>query len=169
MLTIESVKYKNQSTHLYLGVNYLLDVRSTPQRHKNVFLQDKKIILEVSKLSPNVIEKSLWSWYRTQAYYLFQQRLEHFSNLLPWVESVPLLKVRLMKSRWGSCSSQGHISLNLNLIKTPIECIDSVIIHELCHLMEFNHSAKFYKLLSTYNPKWLEQKKHLDALSSFIL
>lgn len=67
-----------------------------------------------------------------------------------------------MKTRWGSCSSKGNISINLLLAKYDKKAIDYVILHELCHLKELNHSKNFWQLVKTYMPDYQEIKKLLN-------
>jgi len=84
-------------------------------------------------------------------------------------ETFPLkpksVTVKLLRSRWGSCTDRGTISLNARLMAAPLWVIDSVIIHELCHLRHLNHSNAFWQMLEKYSPlcdeaqEWL--KKHL--------
>jgi predicted metal-dependent hydrolase len=76
----------------------------------------------------------------------------------------PELRIRKMRSRWGSCSRRAEITLNLELIRMPLDCIDYVITHELCHLVEFNHSARFYELQSRFFPDWKERRRQLEEL-----
>jgi predicted metal-dependent hydrolase len=66
-----------------------------------------------------------------------------------------------MKRRWGSCTRNGVIHLNPELIAAPKQCMDYVIIHELCHLKEFNHSRKFWDLVRQTIPNPVEYKKEL--------
>jgi len=70
-----------------------------------------------------------------------------------------------MKKQWGSCSPQGTILLNPYLIKAPRECIDYVVLHELCHLKEHNHSPRYYRLLSQLMPDWEPVKARLDRMA----
>jgi predicted metal-dependent hydrolase len=71
--------------------------------------------------------------------------------------------VRRQTSRWGSCSGKGNISLNYKLLKYPQEIIDYVIFHELCHLIEMNHSEKFWKLVGKYVPDYKLLRKKLKS------
>jgi predicted metal-dependent hydrolase len=103
-------------------------------------------------------------WYRTQAERVFAERLE---ACLARVESLgigrPELRIRAMKTRWGSCTAKGCILLNPKLIQMPKDLIDYVVLHELCHLKELNHSSAFYALLGRVLPDWLERRQKLNA------
>ena len=78
----------------------------------------------------------------------------------------PLVKIKTMKSMWGNCNFvKKIITLNLYLAKVPIECIDYVIVHELCHLIHHNHSKEFYKLITQIVPDWKVRKTNLNKYS----
>lgn len=81
------------------------------------------------------------------------------------IKKLPLIKVsiRKQKSRWGSCSRNGHISLNQNLMVFNLETIDYVILHELAHLVHMNHSTAFWDLLSSWCPNYKTYEKNLKS------
>ena len=74
-----------------------------------------------------------------------------------------------MKKQWGSCSPQGVITLNPHLVKAPRDCVDYVLVHELCHLVEHNHSVEFYRLLGGQIPGWESVKAKLDGMAEKLL
>ncbi len=74
-----------------------------------------------------------------------------------------------MRTQWGSCSPNGELLLNPQLVKAPRHCIDYVIFHELCHLKEHNHSPAYYKLLGRSLPDWEQRKAELDNLAEILL
>ena len=74
-----------------------------------------------------------------------------------------------MKVQWGSCSPAGRLTLNPHLVKASRQCIDYVLLHELCHLKEHNHSARFYDTIQRHLPQWRRIKEQLDGLSEVIL
>ena len=109
---------------------------------------------------PDQVERLWLKWCKEQALELFAERMQFWLTKMPAGTREPTMKLRLMKRRWGSCNSRAVITLNTRLIHLPVECIDYVIVHELCHLWELNHSSAFYQLLASILPDWqeLEQK-----------
>ena len=113
--------------------------------------------------APGQARRLLDAWYRAQAWELFPRLLR---ELLPAVQALgpakpTQLKLRSMKSRWGSCSRAGVISLNTQLIKAPQECIEYVVAHELCHLLRHAHDKRYYALLEAVMPDWRRRRERL--------
>ena len=78
----------------------------------------------------------------------------------------PLVKIRNMKSRWGSCQPQrGIITLNAKMIAAPREAIEYVVLHEFAHFIHPNHSKDFYGLVEKLMPDWKERKKMLEGIT----
>jgi predicted metal-dependent hydrolase len=157
-------RYVSGETHLYLGQGYRLVV--SENKEQGVQLANGRLFLQVKdKTDLERKKKLLENWYRRQAKIIFAERLEAIypraaRHGIPY----PKMKIRLMKSRWGSCSSKGNINLNLRLIQTPTACIDYVIIHELAHLKEHNHGRSYYTLLDKLLPDWRERREVLNRI-----
>lgn len=83
--------------------------------------------------------------------------------------AIPVVSVRDQSSRWGSCSSSGKLSLNWRLILLAPELQDYVILHELAHLTEMNHSKRFWALLDTYDPNRLAHEAELDRIGAELM
>ncbi|MDD5902408.1 MAG: SprT family zinc-dependent metalloprotease [Oscillospiraceae bacterium] len=82
----------------------------------------------------------------------------------------PTLRIRDMETRWGSClAKKGIVTLNKQLLEAPRNCIEYVVMHELCHFMHPNHSKCFYAFLSMLMPDWKERKQFLDKTATFWL
>lgn len=86
-----------------------------------------------------------------------------------WLGETPPVKLLAMRVQWGSCSPSGVVMLNPNLVKAPSECIDYVILHEVCHLKVHNHSQRYYRLLTELMPDWERRKARLDGLAECLL
>ena len=99
-------------------------------------------------------------WYKEMCFKIFSSIIDDF---LPVVgKKINALKVKKMKTRWGSCNpSKGYINLNLHLIKKPIPAIEYIILHELAHLHHQNHSKDFYDYIEKIMPDWKERNKLL--------
>ena len=89
---------------------------------------------------------------------------ERLAVLAPMVGREPGgMRVRAQKSRWGSCSSRGDLSLNYKIVMAPPQVMDYILIHELCHLYEMNHSQRFWARLKRHMPDYEEWKKWLQT------
>ena len=110
-----------------------------------------------------LIKKLVDDWYRSHASRVFAERVDawypHFAR---YEIQPPQVVVRRMKTRWGSCTAAGKITLNLKLIQVSKQYIDYVIVHELCHLVQHNHSSDFYALISRIMPDWEQRRLKLN-------
>jgi len=105
-------------------------------------------------------------WQRDQSKELFEQLIDrwwpHFSQGA--LISRPVLRVKKMRSRWGSLSSKGYINLNLKLLELRPEFIEMVVVHELCHSHYFDHSKNFYRLMAEKLPHYKELEAQLKQI-----
>ena len=111
----------------------------------------------------------LRGWYREHAEAYFCKRLRELQQKISWLRQIPPYRMQAMKKQWGSCSPAGVLLLNPHLIKAPRRCIDYVLIHEICHLQEHNHSPAFYRLLELCMHDWQEVKAQLDGMAELLL
>lgn len=164
-----SRQYISGESHYYLGRQYVLKVIEKTQLPQEVkFFRGKLEVYVVEKNAENV-RKRLETWYRKKAKMIFQQRLTALLGQALWMTFCPEIKLVKMKKQWGNCSIKGYLTLNPMLVKAPRECIDYVILHELCHFVEHNHSPNFYRLLTQVMPDWKKRKTRLDGLVEQIL
>ncbi len=97
---------------------------------------------------------------------IYNERLDYYYYLFEENIPIPNLKIRKMTSRWGVCNIKNHnVTLNLELSKYNIECLNYVIVHELSHFIHPNHSKDFWLLVSKYYPNYKEIRKHLRTNS----
>jgi len=154
-------KYRDGEIHYLFGKSYKLRQKTTNLNpkiviHKNsidLFLKPKTTLKEKQKLFEN--------FYRHE----FEQIIP--KSVKKWQKKVKVkineAKIRKMKTKWGTCNNEEkRIWLNLELAKKPLHCIDYVIVHELVHLIERNHTEKFLKILGKVYPKWEKSKEELN-------
>ena len=157
--------FQDKEIHYFLGEPY--ELRITRHTRNSVFkVKDSLVVGLKNGFDQQEVKKQLTQWYRKQAEQIFMERMQTQFPIFAEVGCIfPNLKVRKMKSRWGSCSYEGEVTLSLELIRFPVHLIDYVIVHEFCHLLEFNHSPRFYQLMETAMPDWKPRKQELEALS----
>ena len=116
--------------------------------------------------TPERTGKVLGGWLRHRAQEVLAERvafcLEHARHF--GVHHSGEFTLRRMKNQWGSCTRSGHLTFNPLLVQAPRECMDYVILHELCHLREFSHSAAYYRLLARMLPDWKRRRERLNRL-----
>ncbi len=162
-------EYVSGESHFYLGRRYVLKVRRIKRRQPNVKLRRGMLQVETDDMTRDVVKNLLWGWYKDHARNQFDRRLDALLQETGWVRGKPAWKLRIMKKQWGSCSPKGILSLNPHLVKAPSQCIDYVLLHELCHLKFHNHSRHFYRLLKKQMPEWEAVKERLDGMAEMLL
>lgn len=156
-----SREYVSGETHRYLGRRYVLKVQ---EGNKNTTkLKSGRLVVTAKNPTTENIKKILAAWYYEKAKNRFERLL---GNCLQKFRSEklksPSLGIKRMEKRWGSCTRDGKIFLNPELIKANSKCIEYVIIHELCHLIIPSHNQQFYALLSDKMPDWERWKERLE-------
>tara|TARA_Y100001001_G_C7987783_1_gene301821 strand:- start:510 stop:1259 length:750 start_codon:yes stop_codon:yes gene_type:complete len=162
-------QYVSGETHLYLGKQHMLKVIEAPEHNQEVKLLRGKLEVYVRHRQPGKVKALLDDWYKQKARGVFARRLDVMLDHTLWVSERPQFRTRVMQTRWGSCSPKGCLTLNPYLVKAPRECIDYVLLHELCHLAEHNHSERFYRLMNQVMPRWEPVKEKLDGMAHRIL
>lgn len=155
-------KYISGETHLYLGKQYRLKIKKS--KVEEVKLNKGYFIVYTAKPNnPRKVKELLIAWYNEKAAFHFQNVLQSFKPISNHFSTDNVeLKMRWMKKKWGSCNSQGQITLNTELIKASKKCIEYVLVHEMCHLAYLNHSKSFYRLLEKQLPNWEKTKNELE-------
>ncbi|TVR19998.1 MAG: M48 family peptidase, partial [Anaerolineaceae bacterium] len=158
-------QYVSGETHRYLGKQYRLKVVEDTSAEWVKLARGYIIVRTTDKADTGHIKTLLDGWYRQQARRIFHERLR---DLLPRFGRYDLpdfeLRIKALQARWGSCTASGIITLNLKLLQVAKPYIDYVIVHELCHLLEHNHSKRFYALLDRILPDWRERRQKLNAM-----
>ena len=154
-------RFVDGELHYFLGKQYPIKV-NVSSKNSVVFKDD---VIYISTKSLELVERLLDRWYLEQAKRVYQEIATPLIRQMEKYNVAPKrFTIKKMKTRWGSCSRSGNISLNLHLIKLPEQCIKEVILHELCHLVHFNHSKEFYALMTAEMPDWKKWKKELKFL-----
>lgn len=108
------------------------------------------------------VRSGLRHWYRANATQHFPARARTIAETLGI--STPTVKIVDQSKRWGSCDARGRISLNWRLIMAPMPLVDYVIAHEACHIIEHNHSPRFWRSLETIMPDYEDRLRKLDRM-----
>ncbi len=154
-------QYLGGETHLYLGRHYRLKIEKAKGR--SVKIDGGFIRIEIANTRQATVRKLLDEWFRERANVQFRKTLEMCVAKYKLTD-MPRLQIRSMKTRWGSLSKGGILTMNAKLIAAPKECVEYVVVHELCHLKYPNHDNKFYRLLVTRLPDWEKRKQKLESL-----
>jgi predicted metal-dependent hydrolase len=154
-------KYENGEEFCFLGKKYVLCTVDDKKNYASIYENKIFVYTNGKKLMREILIK----FFNEKAHEVFSERMkicfEYFHHFFAC--ELPKLRVRKMKSRWGSCSSRSVVTLNSMLVHTSVECIDYVIFHELCHLKHRNHSSDFYAMQTQVNPSWKGQKSTLES------
>jgi predicted metal-dependent hydrolase len=148
----------NYKKCLFLGKIYSLipyNTKEIAEYNDNLLIPNNKDTIKTLKL-----------WYKKIGKDILTSRLDYFCKLLK--VSYSSLKIDSARTKWGSCNTKKVISINFRALMLTTDCIDYIILHEVCHLKEFNHSLKFWLLVESVMPNY-EKEKSLIKKSAFLL
>ncbi|MDD1760821.1 MAG: M48 family metallopeptidase [Methanothrix sp.] len=161
-LTVDR-EYVSGETFLYLGRQYRLKIvyntKSTPVKLRGKFFEVTlpQGILEQDRRE--AVRRSIWRWYRDHATERIEKIVGHYSKRLRI--DPPEFRVKYQAKRWGSCTRDGVLNINLRIVMAPLSQIEYVVAHELCHLRYKDHSASFWELLHLIMPNSDVRKENL--------
>ena len=156
----------------YKSISKMLEKTLNKEENKNLFfLFGKKYdIIYSGDDTINIVSDVIYvrddkvfnKWLNNYIRTTYSNHLKYWYDRFEEAIPMPNLKIRKMKTRWGVCNTKNHnVTLNLELYRYDIECLDYVIVHELSHFIEANHSKNFWNVVSKYCPNYKEIRKKL--------
>lgn len=151
--------FQNGDTFLYLGIEYKLSITVDKPSNKRVLLDMDTLHIVTPENIPDLISNYLELWYRRRAESIINDRIVHF---MPQFSQAPIkVMVKTQKKRWGSCNARRELYFNWKIIMAPIEVIDYVVVHEMCHMIHMNHSLRFWECVEELMPDYKIRKEWL--------
>lgn len=171
----QQIKYQNQErqsirecvsgeSHYFLGKPYRLKVIEVNDKPTIVIKGKTQLVMQIPEdTTVEKRDKMMSNWYRSRLIELLNTYVPKWEKKMNI--KVSKVGVRHMKTRWGSCNKlKNRIWLNTELIKKPHACIEYVLVHEFCHMIEKKHNDKFLELMDMYMPKWRMYKEELNRM-----
>lgn len=160
---VPALSWQHGETLWLLG-NSLPLYLATDSRNRAISCDGSRIDVRLTNISDSaMIKRRVTQWYKQQALVDFSRRTELLVQKLGL--PMPPIALSSARSRWGSCNSKGEIRLNWRLIQAPPHIIQYVIAHELAHLKEMNHSARFWAIVARLFPSYRDAEAELRQLS----
>ena len=153
-------EFVSGETVAYLGKNYRLKVRrgeSSSIKMRAGYIE--VVVPENDADARSSIRALITKWYKSHAATRLKDKTQRYSQIIG--VSPNSISIKDYKSMWGSCSTKGDVSFNWRIILAPHSVVDYVVVHELCHMIEHNHSPKFWKEVERYIPEWRLQRDWL--------
>lgn len=158
-------KYDDGLYIYYLGQKYKVNIVKDVVNNTTISSSLNKITFHLK--NKKNYKKYIKEWYLSQTLIVINERIKFFSSLMDVKYSK--IKIKDNSTRWGSCSNKGRLNFSLYLIAFPIKIIDYVIVHELAHLKEFNHSKKFWEIVSNIDPCYKEKSSYLKKYANLVI
>jgi len=152
---VKKHKYKNGEKFFYFGKEYVLEIGE----YKEISFTNGK--LHFPKFLEFRIQKELEGWYVKGARKVITEQLEYYAQEMKL--SYNDVRFSDTLSKWGSCTHDNRLQFNWRLIMAPILAINYVVVHELAHTVEKNHSQDFWRIVGKYNPTFRHQRNWLNT------
>jgi predicted metal-dependent hydrolase len=158
-------RYVSGESHVFLGRQYRLKLHMADRNSVKLMGRYLHVCTPTPRRTDQV-RALVEEWYRDRAKQLLQRRVQQcYEHVKKFGISLPTVRLKRMNKRWGSCTRTAKIILNTELIRAPSQCIDYVIVHELCHLRIHGHNDRFFRLLTACMPDWQLRKRRLESVA----
>jgi predicted metal-dependent hydrolase len=125
----------------------------------DINIRQGKLWIDTPAEDNDLLRCALETWYRNQARGKINERIAYYQDKIGRAPGRVFIKDQ--KRRWGSCSARGNLNFNWRMVMAPEKVLDYVVVHELCHLIELNHSKAFWDALASILPDYKEQEEWL--------
>ncbi|EMA44252.1 M48 family metallopeptidase [Halococcus saccharolyticus] len=156
-------RFEVGATFLYLGTPHEIVV----ERRSSSAVREGEFRLSEHHVKQASVKRALETLYRRKARETFEKRASHYAEEMG-VE-YEQIEIRNQRTKWGSCSTAGTLGLNWRLMMAPSDIVDYIVIHELAHLREPNHTDAFWSLVVEYDPQYREHAQWLEEHSTRLI
>lgn len=171
---IEEIGYKDVPKEfvdgelfMYLGENYPLEIEVFDGvENPEIVIFQGKIHIKTPRNDTELLKNAMERWYREMCFIMINQRVDYYKEIIG--KEPNNIRVKEQKKRWGSCTSRGDILLNWRCIMAPLEIIDYIVVHEMCHLVYMNHSKVFWALVESILPDYKKRRDWLKRYGIFL-
>ena len=160
-LPVQPKEYVSGESFSYLGRNYRLKILKGSQSSVKLLNGRLQVTLPTGSQDPLKVKEALKGWFRAHAEAKIRQKAERYASVIG-VQPASV-GIKTFKSRWGSCHLSGEIFYNWKIVIAPNRVVDYVVVHELCHLRQHDHSESFWKLVAQVIPEYAKCKEWLKG------
>lgn len=153
-------EYVNGESFMYLGRNYALQIIMNKDIKEPITrLYQGKFYIETNTKNQDKLRQSMERWYREKTLEKVIERIQYYKSYFDLTPNV--VRVKEQKKRWASCSSKRNLNFNWRCSMAPSNVLDYIVVHEMCHMVHFNHSKAFWNLVGKIIPDYKERKEWL--------
>jgi predicted metal-dependent hydrolase len=156
--------YDNGAVFQYLGYDYPLEiVCDTDFKRNRVVIEGDKLIIYIKQYEDEIMKQALKRFYYQKCKALVEMRIRFYQSSF----KLKPRSIRIMdsKSRWGTCDSNLQLTFNWKLAMAPLEAINYIVVHEMCHMVHLNHDRSFWRLVGKIIPDYKEMENWLAQSS----
>jgi len=156
------LSYEQGETHYLWGEPKTLELVAHSPKNQLISTPGSVVIQSKQAISPDFCQQQLESFYRGELQAQLPALLSKWQPII--ARTVNECRIKKMRTRWGTCNIQAkRIWLSLELAKKPLSCLEYVLVHEMVHLHERNHTKRFYQLMTAFLPDWRERETLLNS------
>lgn len=154
---VVDLSFESGESILYLGEVHVLNIIVVHhKKEQKIHISNNRINIYTIKEDSEYVKNQLNIWFRLRAEEIINERTAFYASIMGTIPDKVIVKTQT--KRWGSCTSKRHVFFNWRLVFAPIEVLDYVVIHELCHLVHMNHSKAFWHLVEMHDANYKTHK-----------